>query len=474
MPRYTHEFLVSLREQPPRADFAPPTDVLMDHVNLQEVRSTLSKRKDFGNAGPAADHFSAEDRAKLEEIQRLVRKQLPRIRPLSADGAEEPEAKAEAAPPPPAEPVHLVKKKKKIAPKVVEPADVMKNVSKALSEEEVEKADVRTQASRELSPPELLGGCLDDNNEDEDGKAKRGALTDAPVETGPSFFQWAPFGPAPFFNSQAPGFGKQNGVFADISNKKKLSMPGFDGVAGAKGAHAASAAMAAALGLSEDTRKASAPASDAAADSGVDLDDNGLNPNAKPFVSILSEVTDENGQKVCDTDEEDELTPPWGSDIELPPPPAAGKNKRIETDKWRLRQRQKQIRIGLQTVGYKNFLRAKEIGFQVEVEQPRIPNVYQVCSKRAWDGQIRRWRQLLHKYDALTDVLWSEDEAKQVHQITEKHQKFKEKVRRQQLIEEITRGNGDDMDMDMEMEMDTPFALGAFEEGLVQGAQPGM
>ena len=27
------------------------------------------------------------------------------------------------------------------------------------------------------------------------------------------------------------------------------------------------------------------------------------------------------------------------------------------------------------------------------------PDPYQVCSKRSWDGQIRKWRRLLHKYD---------------------------------------------------------------------------
>lgn len=27
------------------------------------------------------------------------------------------------------------------------------------------------------------------------------------------------------------------------------------------------------------------------------------------------------------------------------------------------------------------------------------PDPFQVCSKRSWDGQIRKWRRLLHKYD---------------------------------------------------------------------------
>lgn len=32
-------------------------------------------------------------------------------------------------------------------------------------------------------------------------------------------------------------------------------------------------------------------------------------------------------------------------------------------------------------------------------EDPKTPNKYQVCSKRSWDGQIRKWRRMLHFYD---------------------------------------------------------------------------
>ena len=30
---------------------------------------------------------------------------------------------------------------------------------------------------------------------------------------------------------------------------------------------------------------------------------------------------------------------------------------------------------------------------------PQTPNPKQICSKRSWDGQIRKWRRLLHVYD---------------------------------------------------------------------------
>ena len=30
---------------------------------------------------------------------------------------------------------------------------------------------------------------------------------------------------------------------------------------------------------------------------------------------------------------------------------------------------------------------------------PWTPNKNQVCSKRSWDGQIRKWRRALHRFD---------------------------------------------------------------------------
>jgi len=64
----------------------------------------------------------------------------------------------------------------------------------------------------------------------------------------------------------------------------------------------------------------------------------------------------------------------------------------------RLETRQKQIDIGKNTTGYQCYF------IQVPKEKrkrcdPQTPNIYQVCSKRSWDGQIRKWRRLLHKYD---------------------------------------------------------------------------
>jgi hypothetical protein len=69
-----------------------------------------------------------------------------------------------------------------------------------------------------------------------------------------------------------------------------------------------------------------------------------------------------------------------------------------ESDDKRLQTRQKQIDIGKNTPEYINYtsLISKE---QRKRGNPLTPNKYQVCSKRSWDGQVRKWRRMIHKYD---------------------------------------------------------------------------
>ena len=76
-----------------------------------------------------------------------------------------------------------------------------------------------------------------------------------------------------------------------------------------------------------------------------------------------------------------------------PPPP-------IETDERRLMQRRKQVEFGKVTEGYKNYLKLRPKERRTKHE-PQTPNALQKCSKRSWDGQIRKWRQQLHKYDVV-------------------------------------------------------------------------
>lgn len=71
------------------------------------------------------------------------------------------------------------------------------------------------------------------------------------------------------------------------------------------------------------------------------------------------------------------------------------KEKSKETDAKRLTARQKQVDIGMNTVGYRRYLELVPI----EKRSLKAPDIYQVCSKRSWDGQVRKWRRELHKYD---------------------------------------------------------------------------
>ena len=71
----------------------------------------------------------------------------------------------------------------------------------------------------------------------------------------------------------------------------------------------------------------------------------------------------------------------------------------------RAKARLKQIAFGYNTVGYSRYIflvpkdsRGRDIG-----HYPRTPDPYQNCSKRSFDGQIKKWRRLLHAYDPRED-----------------------------------------------------------------------
>jgi len=67
-------------------------------------------------------------------------------------------------------------------------------------------------------------------------------------------------------------------------------------------------------------------------------------------------------------------------------------------DIHQLEQRQKQIDYGHQTLGYIRYrlLVPKERRGR---DDPRTPKKSQTCSKRSWEGQIKKWRRELHKWD---------------------------------------------------------------------------
>jgi len=74
------------------------------------------------------------------------------------------------------------------------------------------------------------------------------------------------------------------------------------------------------------------------------------------------------------------------------------KSKARETDAKRLAARQKQLDIGMSTSGYRAWLEQVPAAKRMTTG-PRIPDLFQVCSKRSWDGQVRKWRRELHAYD---------------------------------------------------------------------------
>ena len=69
-----------------------------------------------------------------------------------------------------------------------------------------------------------------------------------------------------------------------------------------------------------------------------------------------------------------------------------------ETDPHKIAQRQKQIDLGKNTLGYDLYVQAVPRQSRGK-EHPRTPDVTRKCSKRAWAGLFTVWRRALHKYD---------------------------------------------------------------------------
>jgi len=80
--------------------------------------------------------------------------------------------------------------------------------------------------------------------------------------------------------------------------------------------------------------------------------------------------------------------------------------KSIETNAETLRKRQKCINFGKVTAEYQNYVmelpRKKRQPFH-----PRTPNKFRKCSRRKFDGLIKKWRRLLHAYDENPEQLTS-------------------------------------------------------------------
>ena len=86
---------------------------------------------------------------------------------------------------------------------------------------------------------------------------------------------------------------------------------------------------------------------------------------------------------------------PCSPPVSAPPSPA--------TVRRRLEQRQKQLDIGKATAAYSTYLLHVPLSARLESRRqaghPLTPRKAQSCSKRAWDGQVRKWRRQLHEWD---------------------------------------------------------------------------
>jgi len=80
-----------------------------------------------------------------------------------------------------------------------------------------------------------------------------------------------------------------------------------------------------------------------------------------------------------------------------PKTPGSGSSPKV-VDVHTIEQRQKQIDYGHQTLGYLRYrlLVPKD---KRSRDDPRTPKKQQACSKRSWDGQVKKWRRDLHKWD---------------------------------------------------------------------------
>jgi len=94
--------------------------------------------------------------------------------------------------------------------------------------------------------------------------------------------------------------------------------------------------------------------------------------------------------------------------LEWKPKPSKKTPKPREADPKRLQARQKQLDIGMNTIGYQKYVE-QVCKPERKKTDPRTPEKSQVCSKRSWDGQVRKWRRQLHMFDPEGTVIEDDD-----------------------------------------------------------------
>jgi hypothetical protein len=78
--------------------------------------------------------------------------------------------------------------------------------------------------------------------------------------------------------------------------------------------------------------------------------------------------------------------------------------KGIESDAETLRKRQKRINMGKITPEYQRYVMSVSKRKRRPFD-PKTPNKFHKCSRRKFDGLIKKWRKLLHVWDENPDNL---------------------------------------------------------------------
>eukprot|EP01018_Ginkgo_biloba_P009315 Gb_30655 [translate_table: standard] len=146
--------------------------------------------------------------------------------------------------------------------------------------------------------------------------------------------------------------------------------------------HAAATKKIVPIDLSDDISKRSDEVQHDSAVSEMDIDQKGIVDEAK------SVMEDNEEYRIVDVSHK----------FTIRPPTSATKEKPLETDAHKVSQRQKQIDYGKNTLGYEQYVELVPRN-QRKRCHPQTPDIKQVCSKRSWDGQVKKWRRLLHEFD---------------------------------------------------------------------------
>jgi histone RNA hairpin-binding protein len=117
---------------------------------------------------------------------------------------------------------------------------------------------------------------------------------------------------------------------------------------------------------------------------------------------------------------------------------AAPEKKQKEVDEHKIGMRMKQIQFGYNTAAYDNYSSqvvksARNTNYN---EHPRTPDPYEMQSKRAFDGRIRKWRRELHRWDPQGEIMQAPIAAVKKNEASVKAEEEKEK--------EAPRGTGEE------------------------------